>query len=107
VEDEGLNEFVEIRNESSVAATIDPPIDMLLLDSELTLRVSEFEHFRTQLSRGAIVIFHDTSTIHRVVREGVTDLVAKRLLTGIMFPSPRGLAICQYQGDLDLAGVSV
>jgi predicted O-methyltransferase YrrM len=100
LEQENLAEFVDVRNESSLVGSVNGPIDLLLLDSELPQRISEFEYFRPQLSGGAIVIFHDTSTIHRVIREGVQDLVAKRLLACVMFPSPRGLAICQYQGDM-------
>jgi len=72
-------------------------IDMLVPDSELPLRVREFEHLRPELRPGAIVIFHDTSTNHRIVREDVTRLTEERLLATI-FPSPRGLAICQYCG---------
>jgi hypothetical protein len=45
------------------------------------------------------VIFHDTSTIHKVVRQDVGILVAKGILTCVMLASPRGLAICQYRGD--------
>jgi len=99
-EQENLTKFVELRNESPVTGSVNGSIDLMLLDSELPLRISEFEHFRHQLSPGAIAIFHDTSTTHRVVREGVEDLVEKGLLTCVMFPSPRGLAICQYQGDV-------
>lgn len=100
VDRENLTKFVEIRNQSSVSGVVDGSIDLLLLDSELPLRVSEFGYYRHQLFRGAIMIFHDTSTIHRIVREAVEDLVARRLLTCVMFSSLRGLAICQYQGDV-------
>ena len=98
VKAEGLCDFIELRNQSSLQATIADPIDMLLLDSELHLRVHEFERLRPQLRPGAIVIFHDTSTLHRIVREDVIRLTQQRLLTTLMFPSPRGLAVCQYCG---------
>ena len=97
---ENLTQFVDVRNETSVVGSVNGPIDLLLLDSELPDRISEFEYFRPQLSGSAIVIFHDTSTIRSVARDCVQDLVTKRLLACVMFPSPRGLAICQYQGDM-------
>ncbi|HEX8986105.1 MAG TPA: class I SAM-dependent methyltransferase [Bryobacteraceae bacterium] len=93
-----LSQIVEIKNQSSMQGVPGEQIGILLLDSELSLRVSEFEHFRRCLKDGAIVIFHDTSTIHQIVRRDVSKLIADGLLTGVMFPTPRGLAICQYRG---------
>ena len=94
----GLSEIVDIQNQSSMQGAPGEQIGILLLDSELPLRASEFEHFRGYLKDGAIVIFHDTSTIHQIVRRDVRKLIADGLLTGVMFPTPRGLAICQYHG---------
>ena len=97
VESEGLLPYVEVRNESSFAAVIPKNIDVLLLDSELPIRGAEFEHFRTKLRPESIVIFHDTSTIHGTVRADVKRLIAEGTLSGMMFPTPRGLAICEYR----------
>lgn len=105
LEKESLKQFVELRNESSVTGIVNGLIDLMVLDSELALRVSEFEYYRHQLSPGAIVVFRDTSTNHRVVREGVEHLVASGLLKCVLFPSPRGPALCQYQGDVGDASV--
>ena len=97
VESEGLLPYVDVRNESSLAAVISDKIDLLLLDSDLPLRVTEFEYFRSKLRPGSIVIFHDTSTTHRVVRQDVQNLMAEGKLRGMIFPTPRGLAICEYR----------
>lgn len=93
-----LDDLVEVRNQSSLESMISSQIDMLVLDSELSLRAQEFEYFRPNLRPGAIVVFHDTSTNHRIVREDVIRLTERGLLTSIILSSPRGLAICQYCG---------
>jgi predicted O-methyltransferase YrrM len=103
VASEGLSSVVTIQNQSSILGAPEQPIGILLLDSELSLRVSEFEHFRPHLQDGALVIFHDTSTIHGVVRRDVSRLIADGSLTGVIFPSPRGLAICQYRNPLAIS----
>jgi predicted O-methyltransferase YrrM len=97
VEDEGLLPYVEIRNESSLSAVIPDKIDILLLDSELPIRGAEFEYFRARLRHESIVIFHDTSTIHGTVRADVNKFIAQGTLKGMVFPTPRGLAICEYR----------
>ncbi len=104
VKDAGLHDLVEVRNRSSLQATVGSNIDMLVLDSELSLRVQEFEYFRPNLRPSAIVIFHDTSTNHRIVREDVRRLTAQGLLTSIILSTPRGLAICQCSGRPDPQG---
>jgi predicted O-methyltransferase YrrM len=99
VREEDLSSLVEVSNASPLESRIDDQIDMLVLDSELTLRAPQFEYFRSQLRPGAIVIFHDTGTNHRIVRDNVARLTEEGLLTTVTFPSPRGIAICQYPGS--------
>lgn len=101
VESEGLSGFVEVRNQSSIETIVDEEIGILLLDSELPLRITEFHHFRGRLQPGAIVIFHDTSTIHKIVRNDIQKLIEDGYLAGVNFSSPRGLAICQYRGQVE------
>lgn len=93
----GVKALVELRNESSLEAEVDGPIGLLILDSELSIRGEEFRRFRNSLKPGAIVVFHDTSTTHRVVREQIEALVAEGSLSAILIPSPRGLAVCQVK----------
>jgi predicted O-methyltransferase YrrM len=93
----GVKALAELRNESSLEAEVDGPIGLLILDSELSIRGEEFRRFRQSLKPGAIVVFHDTSTTHRVVREQIEALVAEGSLSAILIPSPRGLAVCQVK----------
>lgn len=88
---------VEARLESSLTSEIEGEIDILLLDSEPTIRVDELEHFWPKLSSNAIIMFHDvcTNDWHRPLREKVLDLDRQGKLSVVMFPTPRGLAICQ------------
>jgi hypothetical protein len=69
------------------------------LDSDLSICGAELEWFRPHLRDGAVVVFHDTSSGHGVVREAVRELVARRLLTAIQFQTPRGISLCRYSGE--------
>jgi predicted O-methyltransferase YrrM len=104
VELEGVSGFVEIRNQSSMQGAVDEQIGILLLDSESSLRGSEFEHFGSYLQAGAIIMFQDTSLVHQVEPRDVRKLMADGLLTGVILPSPRGMAICQYRSDKSCIG---
>jgi hypothetical protein len=64
---------------------------MVLLDSELALRVHEFERFRPWLNPDSIAVFHDTSTHHGIVISGINALIAGGRLSGINLPTPRGI----------------
>jgi hypothetical protein len=68
------------------------------------LRGSEFEHFGSYLQAGAIIMFQDTSLVHQVEPRDVRKLMADGLLTGVILPSPRGMAICQYRSDKSCIG---
>jgi hypothetical protein len=67
--------------------------EMVLFDSEISLRVPEFRRFRSWLEQGALVIFHNTAP-HRVgLMEGVRALIAEGSLSGVDLPTPRGIFI--------------
>jgi predicted O-methyltransferase YrrM/glycosyltransferase involved in cell wall biosynthesis len=68
-------------------------LDMAIFDSELALRIEEFDRFKNWLRDGAVVVFHDTAPHHAVVGDGVKDLVAKGLIVGLDLPTPRGVFI--------------
>lgn len=94
----GLDAIVDVINASSLSWTPDRPIDFLLADSDIAIRIEEFHRFEPFLSPLAIVVFHDTSEIHAVVRKGLNDLEAAGVLACLHLPTPRGIAICQYPG---------
>ncbi len=98
IEQKKLDKYVTVLNQSSLTYNCDHVIDFLLLDSTLEIRGDEFYHFLPSLKPGATVFFHDTGTVHQIVRDVVSQLVAKGLLDCLHIPSPRGLAICRYGG---------
>jgi len=95
---EGLTPYAEVRSQSSLEAEIEASIDLLVLDSALTVRAAEFRRLSPLLSPNAFIIFHDTSVTHEVVRQDVQQLAGEGLVSAIMIPSPRGLAVCQCRG---------
>lgn len=76
---------------SSMEFVPDRTYDMALFDSEMILRVHEFRRFRPSLKEGALVIFHDTASHHRVVIDGVRSLISEGALVGVDLPTPRGV----------------
>jgi predicted O-methyltransferase YrrM/GT2 family glycosyltransferase len=97
IRDAALEERVRLLRGSSLDFVPDRLIDMALFDSDLSLRGREFEHYRSHLAPGALVLFHDTSTTHKVVAEAVDKLIADRVLDGFLLPTPRGLALCRFR----------
>jgi predicted O-methyltransferase YrrM len=94
----GLDGVVRVVNQSSLAYETDRPIDFMLLDSHLKLRVREFRHFLPRLEPSAVVVFHDTSRTDKAVQAGIEELEADGLLQAMLLATPRGIAICQYTG---------
>jgi predicted O-methyltransferase YrrM/glycosyltransferase involved in cell wall biosynthesis len=108
-----LNDYVTILTQDSLSYQPKNEIDFLFLDSALDIRDKEFLLFSSKLKPGSLVVFHDTSTNHKVVREGIEKLVTQRFLKCVYLNSPRGLTICQYikasdnnqdEGELSLVG---
>lgn len=92
-----LDKFVECRLQSSLQGSVEDSIDILLLDSEPTIRLQELDHFWESLSDNAIIMFHDvcTNEWHRPLRERVLALDQSGKLSVVMLSTPRGLAVCQ------------
>lgn len=90
--------FVDVLNTSSLSYVPKDPIDFLLLDSDLSARGREFQHFRAHLRDGAIVLFHDTSKRHKVVHDEVDKLISDKVLSGFFVDCPRGLGVFRFIG---------
>jgi tRNA A58 N-methylase Trm61 len=97
IAEEHLESYVKVLHLHSLEYVPDDKIDFLLLDSELDTREKEFHHFAPYLNHNAYVIFHDVSEKHKIVREAINRLLALDNLHGFIIPSPRGLAVFQYQ----------
>ncbi len=102
IEAAGLGRVVDLRTQSSLDVVVDAPIDLAIFDSEIALRIDEFEHYRPRLAPGATVLFHDAGIEHVVVRADVEVLRRSGLVDGVFLPSPRGLAVCQYRNRRSL-----
>ena len=90
--------FIELRNQSSLDMTIDTtggPIDLFFSDSDMPIREQEVKRFLPQINPNGLILLHDASSHHKVVRDAAKSMEAEGLLSVILLPTPRGLAIAQ------------
>lgn len=92
-----LMDIVETHMLSSLDFTPREPIDFLLLDSALTIRIAEFERYRPYLKPAALVIFHDTRINDYQLEQSVMPYMKGGILNAVTFSTPRGLLVCQYK----------
>jgi predicted O-methyltransferase YrrM len=74
-------------------------IDLLLLDSHPGNYSKEFRHFLPLLKSGCIIVFFETNSRQGSVMQNVARLAHEQSMAGFFFPTPRGLAVCQYLGS--------
>ena len=90
--------FIELRNQSSLDMTIDGAegkIDLFFSDSDMPIREQEVKRFLPQINPNGIILLHDASSHHKVVRDAAKSMEAEGLLSVVLLPTPRGLAIAQ------------
>ncbi len=90
-----LMPFIELRNQSSLDMTIAGSIDLFFSDSDMPIREQEVKRFLPQISPNGIILLHDASSHHKIVREAAKSMEAEGLLSVVLLPTPRGLAIAQ------------
>ena len=90
-----LAAWIECRNESSLETRIDGQIDVLYSDSDIPIREQEVRRFLKQMNPNGIILVHDASSHLKHVREGVLRLEAEGLISVVLLPTPRGLAVAQ------------
>jgi predicted O-methyltransferase YrrM len=90
-----LSRFIELRNQSSLEMTIDGTIDLFFSDSDMPIREQEVKRFLPQINPNGLILMHDASSHHKVVRDAARSLEAEGLLSVVFLPTPRGLAIAQ------------
>lgn len=100
-----LESIVTVLNQPSLTYEPSGPLDFLLLDSELGLREAEFKRFLPYLQQNAIIVFHDTSAEHGVVRAGIERLQRSGVLNAFFLATPRGIAVCQLSGRRHCGGL--
>jgi predicted O-methyltransferase YrrM len=95
IEASGLQEFIELRNESSLAMQVPGTIDLFFSDSDVDIRAAEVKRFLPQIRPTGLILMHDASSHMKTVREAAFALEAEGLVSCIFLPTPRGLVLAQ------------
>ncbi|HKR26963.1 MAG TPA: class I SAM-dependent methyltransferase, partial [Acidobacteriaceae bacterium] len=91
----GLAEWIDLRNGSSLELDLPGQIDLLFSDSDLDIREQEVRRFLPQISPNGLILMHDASSHQGTVRDAALRLEAQGLISVVLLPTPRGLAIAQ------------
>jgi predicted O-methyltransferase YrrM len=90
-----LSRVIELRNQSSLEMTVDGTIDLFFSDSDMPIREQEVKRFLPQINPNGLILMHDASSHHKVVRDAARSMEAEGLLSVVFLPTPRGLVIAQ------------
>jgi predicted O-methyltransferase YrrM len=90
-----LSRFIELRNQSSLEMKVEGAIDLFFSDSDMPIREQEVKRFLPQINPNGIILMHDASSHHKVVRDAARSMEAEGLLSVVFLPTPRGLVIAQ------------
>lgn len=91
----GLSEWIDLRNVSSFELETSGQIDLFFSDSDLDVRENEVRLFLPQISPTGLILMHDASSHPGTVRDAALRLEAEGLISVVLLPTPRGLAIAQ------------
>ncbi len=96
VDNSGLSDWIDLRNESSLEMKVDAGgIDLLFSDSDPPIREQEVKRFLPQMQPQGIILMHDASSHLKIVREAALKMEAGGLLSVVLLPTPRGLVMAQ------------
>jgi len=91
----GLGEWIDLRNVSSLDLETSGQIDLFFSDSDLDVREKEVRQYLPKISSTGLILMHDASSHPGIVRESALRLEAEGLISVVLLPTPRGLAIAQ------------
>ncbi len=91
----GLAEWIDLRNASSLEMQVQGSIDLLFSDSDLEIREQEVRRFLPQMNPQGLILMHDASSHPGTVRQAALKMESEGLLSVVLLPTPRGLAIAQ------------
>jgi predicted O-methyltransferase YrrM len=94
----GVEQWIELRNESSLTMRISGTIDLLYSDSDLEIREQEIRRFLPQMRPTGLILMHDAGSHPGIVREAALRMEAEGLISVVLLPTPRGLVIAQKRG---------
>jgi len=90
-----LEQWIELRNESSLETKIAGTIDLLFSDSDLPIREQEIRRFLPQINPYGLILMHDASSHLKIVREAAMKLEREGLISVVLLRTPRGLVVAQ------------
>lgn len=99
LEASGLTGWIEYRNQSSLEMKVAGMIDIFFSDSDPAIREQEVRRFLPQISPTGLVLMHDASSHHRIVREAALRLEQEGLISVVLMPTPRGLVLAQKRAQ--------
>ena len=91
----GLADWIDLRNGSSLELDVPGQIDLFFSDSDLDVREQEVRRFLPQISPNGLILMHDASSHPGTVREAALRLEEQGLISVVLLPTPRGLAVAQ------------
>jgi predicted O-methyltransferase YrrM len=91
----GLSEWIDLQNVSSFDLKSTGQIDLFFSDSDLDVREKEVRQYLPRISPNGLILMHDASSHPGTVREAALRLEAEGLISVVLLPTPRGLAIAQ------------
>jgi predicted O-methyltransferase YrrM len=95
IQNSGLADWIECRNESSLQMSVDGRIDLLFSDSDMPVREQEVRRFLPQINPYGLILMHDASSHLKQVREAALKLESEGLISVVLLPTPRGLVVAQ------------
>src|SRR5438132_6090845 len=91
IENSGVAEWIELRNQSSLEMNVEGTIDLFFSDSDLPIREQEVLRFLPQISPYGLILMHDASSHLKLVREAALKLEAEGLIYVVLLHTPRVL----------------
>jgi predicted O-methyltransferase YrrM len=95
IQNSGLAEWIECRNESSLEMKVNGRIDLLFSDSDMPVREQEVRRYLPQMNPYGLILMHDASSHLKQVREAALKLESEGLISVVLLPTPRGLVVAQ------------
>ena len=90
-----FHDLIDLRNESSLEMKVDGTIDLFFSDSDMPIREQEVRRYLPQISPFGLILMHDASSHLKQVREAALKLEREGLISVVLLPTPRGLAVAQ------------
>jgi predicted O-methyltransferase YrrM len=91
----GLGEWIDLQNVSSFDLKVTGQIDLFFSDSDLDVRENEVRQYLPMISPNGLILMHDASSHAGTVRDAALRLEKEGLISVVLLPTPRGLAIAQ------------